>query len=108
MAKSNTTTTFEKMGDNFGAHVMNLSGAPSPYTTSVGKKGGGKSVQTSGKNAIKGRTMIKGANGPACHIKATLYAPNAASAGEQTRNIRILPSAVGSRDFSPSSYGKVN
>lgn len=106
MAKSKITTTFEKMGDNM-AHVMNLSGVPSPYTMSQPKKGGGVRVQNSGTNAIKGRTMIHEANGPACKIKATLYEKNAAEAGLQTRNIRILPSAMGDRDFQPGAYGKV-
>jgi hypothetical protein len=103
MAKSktgSTTTTFEKMGDDFGAHVMNLSGAPSPYTQKTATRPG-KKVQPSGKASTRGSSMINEANGPACTIKATLYAANAAAAGEQTRNVRILPSAIG---FDPRAY----
>lgn len=103
MAKSNTTTSFEKMGDSIVSHVLNLSGQRSSYTMSVPKKSGGKSVQTSGK-ANRSATMIHEANGPKCHVVATLYKANAVQANDVTRGIRLLKPAKGDRDFSPKSY----
>lgn len=106
--KGTTTTTFEKVGDSIPSHVLNLSGAPSPYTMSTPVKRGGKSVQPSGTKANRGRTMIKEANGPACTIVATLYKKNAVEANDLTRGIRVLPSAVGDRDFAPHDYNKAS
>lgn len=107
-SKSNTTTTFEKVGDNIVSHALNLSGAPSPYTTRTPIKRGGKSVQVSGTKSNRSATMIHEANGPACKIVATLYKKNAAAASDVTRSIRILPSAVGDRDFKPHDYNKAS
>lgn len=102
MAKTETTS-FEKMGDGWMGHVVNASGQRSSYTTPVGRKSGGRSVQPSGTAAKRGSSMIHEANGPACTIKATLYKANAAEAGLQTRNVKLMKSATGSRDFRSSS-----
>lgn len=104
--KGTTTTTFEKVGDSIPSHVLNLSGAPSPYTMSTPVKRGGKSVQASGTKANRSATMIREANGPACKIVATLYKKNAVQANDLTRGIRTLPAVMGDRDFKPHDYNQ--
>lgn len=108
MARSTdvTSTDFPKMGESM-EHVLNLSGERSPYTKSTPRKTMGRGSSPTGTAAIRGRTMIKEANGPCFHIKATLYSQNAAEASAVTRNVRIMPSAVGNRDFwSKRQYGQ--
>src|SRR5260370_40680976 len=106
MAKNATTTSFEKVGDNIAAHVLNMSGNSSPYTMTKPKNTQGRGKSPTGKSAIRGHSMIHEANGPKCHIVATLYKANAAEAGKQTRNVRLLPAVMGERAFKPGAYGK--
>lgn len=71
----------------------------SRYTISEPKKTMGRGASPTGTAGKKGRSMIHEANGPACHVSATLYKRNAAEASATERNVRILPSAIGNRDF---------
>lgn len=106
-SKGTTTTTFEKVGDNIAAHVLNVSGGRSnPYTMTVKKNTQGRGASPTGKSSIRGSSMIHEANGPKCHIVATLYKANAAEAGLQTRNVRILRAVMGDQAFQPGAYGK--
>lgn len=59
----------------------------------------GRGSSPTGTSAIRGSSKISEACGPRCCIKATLYESNAAAAGEQTRNVKIMPSAAGVGDF---------
>lgn len=92
-----TTTNFAKMG-TAAAAVKNVSGAPSKNTKPIKKsahsKGGSAEPATA--NARQGvleRNGFKGAP------QTTLYAPNAAEASATLRNVRVMPSAIGNRDF---------
>jgi hypothetical protein len=106
MAKNTETTTFPKIGDNVPVHVLNMSRG-SRYTTSVARKTGGRGSSPTGTTGHRSSSLIHEANGPRCCIKETLYAANAASAGEQTRNVRLMKPAVGCADFrSRSVYGQ--
>jgi hypothetical protein len=106
MAKTgSTTTTFEKMGDNIGASVMNMSRG-SRYTMSVAKKTEGRGSSPTGTTGKRSSTVIHEANGPKCHIDQTLYKANAADAGAQGRNVKIMKAAVGDTDFRSRSMYK--
>lgn len=89
---------FGLMGESIPKSLVNMSRG-SRYTTTVPKQTGGRGASPTGKKVNKGATQIQEANGPACTIKATLYAPNAAEAGLVERNVKIMPTSVGSRDF---------
>jgi hypothetical protein len=88
------------MGDHgIPDSFVNMSGQRSPYTKAgEGIGGGGKGVPDEG---VKGnRTGVeKEYNGPHFAPQTTLYAPNAAEASDQPRNVRLVRSAVGNRDF---------
>lgn len=104
MATTATTTTFEKMGDNIGKSVLNMSRG-SRYTMSIDKKTEGRGSSPTGTTGKRSSTVIHEANGPKCHIDQTLYKANAADAGAQTRNVKIMKPAIGDRDFrSRSTY----
>jgi hypothetical protein len=89
------------VGDNVLGYVG--SGRPSrpssSHTTAVAKATMGRGSSPTGKKTNRGNTQISEANGPKCKIVSKLYEANAADAGLQTRNIRILPSAAGVTDF---------
>jgi hypothetical protein len=91
--------SFPQMGESAIHGLLNLSGRPSAYTTSTPKKTRGRGASPTGTAGHRGSTLINEANGPSCHVTATLYKSNAAEAGMQTRNVKILKSAVGVRDF---------
>jgi len=93
-----TTTTFEKMGDSIPHSVVNLSRS-SPYTKTVSKNTKGRGKSPTGAKANRGATVIHEAHGPQFHISATLYHQNAPEASAVQRNTRLLPTAVGNRDF---------
>jgi hypothetical protein len=91
---------FDQMGESAIHGLLNLSGRPSAYTTSVSKKTKGRGASPTGRTGgHRSATMINEANGPSCHVTATLYKANAADAGLQTRNVKTMKSAVGVRDF---------
>src|ERR1700683_2554440 len=93
-----TSTTFEKVGDNIGKHVLNMSRG-SRYTMTEAKKTEGRGSSPTGTSGQRSTSMIHEANGPKCHIDQKLYKSNAADAGMQTRNVRIMKAAVGDNDF---------
>lgn len=94
------SSDFPVMGEGVAEHIMNMSRKRSSYTTMVAKKtmGRGKSP-TGSTGGVRGSTLIHEANGPACCVKATLYKQNAAEASMTERNTKLVPSAVGNRDF---------
>lgn len=101
-----TTTSFSKVGDSFAKSAVNQSGKPSKNTKAVKRKGasGGalESATATHKSNIPERLGAK------LHPTATLYKQNAAAANDTGRNVRLVPSAIGNRDFyNKRSFGQV-
>lgn len=93
-----TTTKFPTMGESIPkGGVVNVSGAPS-RNTKARKKGNASGGMIAAATANH-RPAIQQRMGAQLHPSATLYAPNAAEAGLVQRNTRIIPSAIGNRDF---------
>ena len=84
----NATSSFPKMGESLIGQIVNISGDRTPYTTQVAKKSGKNSNPNLGSKANRGRSMIRNANGPACHIVTTISYPNSGEAGKTSRNMR--------------------
>ena len=99
------TTTFEKMGDSIIDQVVgNVMARQSPNTVSVARKGptGGQEPATANH---KSNVLERG--GASLHPTATLYKQNAAEASATMRNTRLVPSALGNRDFyAKRQYGQ--
>ena len=101
-----TTTSFEKVGENYAKNASNLSGAPSKNTIPVKKKG-------SAGGALEAATAAHKKNiperlGAKLHPTAVLYKQNAAEANDTQKNVRTVPSAIGNRDFyNKRQYGQV-
>jgi hypothetical protein len=94
------SSDFPVMGESVAQHIMNMSRKRSPYTTAVKKKTQGRGASPTGRTGgVKSHALIHEANGPACTVKATLYKQNAAEASTVLRNTKMMPSAVGNRDF---------
>ncbi len=91
-----TKTKFEKVGDS----VAKVATATSRGVQrgKLVKKGNSKGGMLEGATAVH-RANIQETLGASWHPQATLYAQNAASASEVQRNTRIVPSAIGNRDF---------
>ncbi len=94
---SSTPSRFPVVG-NAAANARNASGEASANT----KRGG--PMQSSAGGMLEAATAnhrqgVLERHGAQWRINATLYAPNAASAGDEQRNYQVVPSAVGSRDF---------
>lgn len=89
--------SFPTAGTSVATSVQNLSGAPSKNTKPVAKKTQGRGASPTGTKA--NRQGIQERLGAKCAPQATLYAANAAEASATTRNVTIVPSAVGNRDF---------
>jgi len=92
-----TTTNFAKMGTEAAA-VTNVSGAPSKNTKPIKKtahsKGGSPEAATaSHRQGVLERNGFKGAP------QTTLYTPNNQESAQTFRNVRLMPSAIGNRDF---------
>lgn len=88
------------VGDSVLDYVGN--GKPCKYGkyTSMTPKGTlGRGSSPTGKKVNRSNIQISEANGPKCHIVSKLYEKNAASSGDQGRNLRIMPSAAGVSDF---------
>ena len=101
------STQFPKMGDSIIDSVVNISGAPSRYTTPVGRKNTASGGAT-GSKANKGKNVISHANGPACTIVAKISYPNAEGANQTMRNIRRVrggPGFYGARAEAANSGG---
>jgi hypothetical protein len=92
-----TTTTFPKMGTE-AAYANNVSGAPSRNTKPVAKngnaKGGaGEPATAANRQDVLERNGFKGAP----QMKHSY--PTAPEAGLTQRNVRLVRSAIGNRDF---------
>lgn len=95
-----TTTSFPKMGDEWiTKNLINCSGNRSPYTTPIPKKTEGRGASPTGVKKNRGASMINEAHGPTFRPVTTLYKQNAAEASATCRNTKLVPSAVGDRDF---------
>lgn len=79
------------------AAPVNASAAPSANTTVVAKKGSSGGMLDGA--TANHRQGVMEPHGAAFKIKATLYKQNAAEASATQRNVRIVPSAIGNRDF---------
>jgi len=88
---------FTTMG-TVNADAVNVSGAPSKNTKPVAKKGAGVGGMIAAATASH-RPGILERNGASLRISTTLYKANAAEAGDTQRHVRIVPSALGNRDF---------
>lgn len=103
-----TTTTFPKMGTTAASTVVNQSAAPSPHTKPVRKRNSkGGSVPDAGTATHRTggleRLGFKGA--PQARI---VYPNNPVEAGQLFRNVRLMQSSIGNRDFYlKRQYGQV-
>jgi hypothetical protein len=91
----NTKTKFPTMGTE-AAYAENLSGAPSANTHPVPRKGaqsGTDSATASHRQATLERNGFQGAP------QVSYEYPNAPEAANTFRNVRLMPSAKGNRDF---------
>ena len=91
-----TTTTFPKMGTS-NARAVNQSAAPSRNTKRVKKKSTvsaqPEAATAAHRQGVQERLGFKGAP------QTAMSYPNAPEASQTQRNVRIVPSAVGNRDF---------
>jgi len=91
------TGSFPTMGTV--AAPVNASGAPSRNTL-PGAKGNAKGGMLEGATANHRAPRLNETNGPAFRVQASTYPPVSNPEANLTqRNVRILPSAIGSRDF---------
>lgn len=98
-----STSSFPTMGDKWMKHCVNASGRRSANTISVPRKNtaGGTAP---GKTAnVRGRTLIKEAQGPRFHISATLYKRNAAESSATERNVKLMSPAIRRSDGTGSA-----
>ena len=97
MAKSQkiNTGSFPTMGSV--AAPVNASAAPSRNTASVPKKATATGMLESA--TASHRPGILERQGASLRISTTLYKANAAEASSTQRNVRLVPSALGNRDF---------
>lgn len=91
-----TVTTFPKVGNETSR--VRAAGDPSPNLKSR-PRGGSKSGAPVGTKSAAGRTNIQERLGAKYAPQMTMSAPQAPEAGSTGKNVRILPSAVGNRDF---------
>jgi len=79
---------------------INMSGERSPYTKAV-PKGGAKGPADTGVQGGPRAQSVVGTetNGPLSAPQTTLYGKNAAEATDKPRNVRLVRSAIGNRDF---------
>jgi hypothetical protein len=98
MMADKTNTSFSKVGEGIPKTVVNRSGAPSPKTTPVPKTGNSKggAIENATAKHRSGKLEKLGAK---YAPQAKLYKPNAAESSATERNVRLMPSAVGNRDF---------
>lgn len=103
MAREQITSQFPTMGEQGIPHsVLNLSGDRTPYTIMQPRDAGGAThseVPGAGTKANRGASMIQNAQGPVNKPLAMRWPANAACATEGGRNVILMPSASGSRDF---------
>lgn len=89
---------FEAVGDSPLDYVGH--GVPQPNVRGKlvpkGTMGRGSSPTGTKVNTIN---KLKDRDGPRCYVQETLYKKNAATASDQPRSVRIMPSAAGISDF---------
>src|SRR5205823_2072591 len=90
-----TKTEFQKMGTD-AAYAENISGAPSANTHPVARKNT-QAGPVPGSKANRQATMER--NGFQGAPQVTYEYPNAPEAANVSRNVRLVPSAKGNRDF---------
>lgn len=89
-----TTTSPAKMGEEMAHAQANSSQSPNlQYAPRHAPSGGAEPATASHRTGHQERLGAKYAP------QMTLYVPNAAEASQTQRNVRIVPSAVGNRDF---------
>lgn len=95
------SSNFPKMGDEeLTSHVVNVSGNRSPYTMPVGRKGPTNDGDPSmGTKQNRSANLIHEANGPRCRTVETISYSNAPESANVQRNMRIMPSKAGIKDF---------
>lgn len=71
---------------------------PSKYTKAEPRGTQGRGVSPTGVKTNR-RDVMKDYDGPACHVKTTLYKANAAQASATERNVKLMPSRAGVSDF---------
>lgn len=91
------STSFPTMGEDWITEMINVSGQPSAYTKPVARKNTQSGdVPGTGTMAVKGHSVIRNANGPACTIVATIAYPNAEGSNMTGRNLRrVRPGGTG-------------
>lgn len=95
---SNTNSSFPTVGDSVLSYVGHGACTKPSKGTAVAKQTMGRGSSPTGTKADRSNKMRE-STGPKCHIVAKLYESNAATANDQMRNVRLLPSAAGSGDF---------
>lgn len=100
MCESCTASEFGTVGENVLSFVGSGAAHPnSKYTTPLKRNVLGGGGMPAGTMASRSNIKLNEADGPKCTIVATLYKPNAADAGAQTRNVKLVPSKAGVGDF---------
>lgn len=93
--RASGTSSFPTMGTTVASNIQT---APVVRGRSVRRTGEIKGGFLESATAAH-RPGIQERLGAQLHPTATLYAANAAAAGQTLRNTRLVPSAVGNRDF---------
>jgi hypothetical protein len=96
MAKSSSRAT---VGDNVFSYVGNGTPQRSSYHTTSTRTEVGKGAAASKTAVPRGSHKMTESNGAKYCVTGVLYKANASQAGEQTRNVRLMPSATGVTDF---------
>ena len=93
------TGSFPTVGDSVLAYVGKGAASRPKRGRLEAKQTMGRGSSPTGTVGKRSNYKIKEANGPKCHVVSKLYAANAADAGLQTRNVKIVHSAAGVTDF---------
>jgi hypothetical protein len=95
MAKSNTTTNFEKVGTTVAKSVSSRPVLKGTQVKKVGEEKGGMIAAATANH----RANIDEVLGAHLHPQATLYKQNAAEASQVQRRTYVVPSKAGYGDF---------
>lgn len=91
-----TTTKFPTMGTE-AAQANNVSGAPSSNTMPVAKKGSAGGATEGATASVRPHALERNGFKGAPQMKHSY--PEDPSASQTFRNVRLVPSAIGNRDF---------
>lgn len=95
-----TPSDFQTVGHSPMSYVGSGAAHPnSKYTISVPRGTMGRGSSPTGSTGNRGSSLIRNADGPKCHIVATLYKPNAAEANMTQKRTYNVPSKAGEGDF---------